>query len=204
MTLFPSIWRARRVRAAAGIAVLGLALPAGLTMLGSPAAANAAHPAATGDSNCPWLNQTLSVQQRVQMLLSQMTLADKILVVSGPNSSQDGAFLMRAVPALCVPAMVLADGPLGVGDGTTGVTELPSAASLAATFNTSLASQYGKVIGNEEWGKGASANLGPTVNIDRDPRWGRACPPTTAWPRYRRPRCLRRSRRSPAAATPAR
>jgi beta-glucosidase len=170
--LFLSRWRARRMRAATGIAVLGLA--AGLALPGSPAAANAAHPAATSDSNCPWLNQTLSVQQRVQMLLSQMTLADKILVVSGPNSSQDGAFLMRAQPALCIPAMVLADGPLGVGDGTTGVTELPSAVSLAATFNTSLASQYGKVIGNEEWGKGASANLGPTVNIDRDPRWGRA------------------------------
>ena len=29
------------------------------------------------------------------------------------------------------------------------------------------------MIGAEEYGKGASANLGPTVNIDRDPRWGR-------------------------------
>ena len=30
------------------------------------------------------------------------------------------------------------------------------------------------VVGAEEYGKGASANLGPTVNIDRDPRWGRS------------------------------
>jgi beta-glucosidase len=30
------------------------------------------------------------------------------------------------------------------------------------------------VIGAEEYGKGASVNLGPTVNIDRDPRWGRS------------------------------
>ena len=30
------------------------------------------------------------------------------------------------------------------------------------------------MIGAEEYGKGASANLGPTVNIDRDPRWGRS------------------------------
>ena len=30
------------------------------------------------------------------------------------------------------------------------------------------------MIGTEEFGKGASANLGPTVNIDRDPRWGRS------------------------------
>src|SRR5208282_5646116 len=31
-----------------------------------------------------------------------------------------------------------------------------------------------QVIGAEEYGKGASADLGPTVNIDRDPRWGRS------------------------------
>jgi beta-glucosidase len=170
--LFLSRWRARRVRAAAGIAVLGLA--AGLTMLGSPAAANVAHPAAASDSNCPWLDQSLSVQQRVQMLLPKMTLANKITVVSGPGSSNDGAFVMPAQPSLCIPEMTLADGPLGVGDGMTGVTELPAGVSLAASFDPSLARQYGQVIGNEEWGKGASANLGPTVNIDRDPRWGRS------------------------------
>ena len=49
------------------------------------------------------------------------------------------------------------------------VTELPAVA-LAATWDPSLAGQYGRVIGAEEYGKGASANLGPTVNIDRDPR----------------------------------
>jgi beta-glucosidase len=68
----------------------------------------------------------------------------------------------------------LEDGPVGVGDGLTGVTELPSAVSLAATFDPSLARRYGAVVGAEEAGKGASANLGPTVNIDRDPRWGRS------------------------------
>ena len=30
------------------------------------------------------------------------------------------------------------------------------------------------MIGSEEIGKGADVNLGPTVNIDRDPRWGRS------------------------------
>jgi beta-glucosidase len=46
--------------------------------------------------------------------------------------------------------------------------------ALAAAWDPSLAQQYGQVIGAEEYGKGASANLGPTVNIDRDPRWGRS------------------------------
>ena len=46
--------------------------------------------------------------------------------------------------------------------------------SLAATFDPSLANEYGKVVGAEERGKGAMVNLGPTINIDRDPRWGRS------------------------------
>ncbi len=41
-------------------------------------------------------------------------------------------------------------------------------------WDPSLARQYGQVIGAEEAGKGAAVNLGPTVNIDRDPRWGRS------------------------------
>jgi beta-glucosidase len=81
---------------------------------------------------------------------------------------------MAAQPKLCIPAMGLEDGPVGVGDGLTGVTQLPAAVSLAATFDPSMAQQYGKVIGQEEWGKGAAVNLGPTINIDRDPRWGRS------------------------------
>ena len=62
----------------------------------------------------------------------------------------------------------------GFADGLTGVTQLPAGVALAATWDPSLAQQYGQVIGTEEFGKGASANLGPTVNIDRDPRWGRS------------------------------
>ena len=103
-----------------------------------------------------------------------MTLANEITMVEGQGTSQPYVFYMAAQPSLCIPAMGLEDGPLGVGDGLTGVTQLPSGASLAATFDTSLARRYGAVIGQEEWGKGAAVNLGPTVNILRDPRWGRS------------------------------
>jgi len=44
----------------------------------------------------------------------------------------------------------------------------------AATWDTALMGQYGQVIGSEEWGKGANTVLGPTINIVRDPRWGRS------------------------------
>ena len=116
------------------------------------------------------------------MLLAQMTLANKITVVEGQGTSQPYVFYMAAQPALCIPALGLEDGPNGVGDGLTGVTQLPAGVSLAATFDPALARQYGEVIGSEECGKGAAVNLGPTVNIDRDPRWGRSSRPSPRTP----------------------
>ena len=108
------------------------------------------------------------------MLLAKMTLSDKISEVEGHGTSEPYVFYEAAQPALCIPALGLEDGPNGVGDGLTGVTQLPAGVSLAATFDPRLARQYGEVVGSEEWGKGAAVNLGPTVNIDRDPRWGRS------------------------------
>ena len=165
------------------LAPLSLAAPAlAAPALADTALAGTAHPgsaaaAAAGraaNPSCPWLNQSLPISQRVQLLLSKMTLANEITMVEGQGTAQPYVFYMAAQPSLCIPAMGLEDGPLGVGDGLTGVTQLPSGASLAATFDTSLASRYGAVIGQEEWGKGAAVNLGPTVNILRDPRWGRS------------------------------
>ena len=103
----------------------------------------------------------------MSLLLSRMTLPDKINMVTGAGN-------IPAIPRLCIPAINLQDGPNGVGDGLTGVTQLPAGVSLAATWDRSLAAEYGKVIGAEERGKGKMVNLGPTVNIDRDPRWGRS------------------------------
>ena len=106
--------------------------------------------------------------------MAQMTLADKINMVTGAGTSEPYVFYISAIPSLCVPAIGEEDGPLGVGDGLTGVTQMPSAVSVAASFDTSLAYQYGQVVGSEERAKGAMVDLGPTVNIDRDPRWGRS------------------------------
>src|SRR6202008_606460 len=75
---------------------------------------------------------------------------------------------------LCIPALNLEDGPQGVADNVPGVTQLPAPVALAAAFDPRLARAYGAVVGSEERGKGANIALGPTVNIVRDPRWGRA------------------------------
>src|SRR3984885_14278516 len=158
-------------------AVAALALPvAALAAPASGAAVQAGGTARTAADTtaCPWLNQSLPVAQRVSLLMAQMTLADKINMVTGAGTSEPYVFYISAIPSLCVPAIGEEDGPLGVGDGLTGVTQMPSAASVAASFDTSLAYQYGQVVGSEERAKGAMVDLGPTVNIDRDPRWGRS------------------------------
>src|SRR5215470_4061156 len=166
----------RRFPGTAAVAgFLGFALPLALAASGGPGAAGSARGSAPPSAaSCPWLNQSLPIGRRVHMLLARMTLANKINMVTGAGSSGPYVFYIPAIPRLCVPAIGEEDGPGGVGDGLTGVTQMPSAVSLAATFDTSLADRYGQVVGSEERGKGAMVNLGPTVNIDRDPRWGRS------------------------------
>jgi len=161
--------RKGRLVLAAALAAL-LAVPA--TAAASQASVTAGRAAAS--TSCPWVTSRAPVAQRVAELMSQMSLADEISMVEGHGTSNPYVFYTPAIPSLCIPAVGLEDGPSGVADGLTGVTQLPAGVALAATWDPGLAQQYGQVIGAEESGKGASANLGPTVNIDRDPRWGRS------------------------------
>ena len=136
--------------------------------------ATAGHAAGSAASaSCPWVTSTAPVSRRVEQLLGQMTLADKLNELHGDNSGTY-AGTVPAIPRLCIPKLTLDDSPAGVGHGMTGVTQLPAPVADAATWDTGLARQYGAVIGSEQWGKGDDVDLGPTVNIVRDPRWGRA------------------------------
>jgi len=174
MKPFPDV-RHRRIRKIAVTAALALVL--GLGALAAPAARAAGSRAAgtAATASCPWLNQSLSVHQRVTMLMAQMSLSQKINMVTGTGYSETPyVFDIAAIPSLCVPAIGEEDGPVGAGDGLTNVTQMPAAVSLASTWDPSLASEYGQVVGSEEHAKGAMVDLGPTINIDRDPRWGRS------------------------------
>jgi beta-glucosidase len=119
------------------------------------------------------VGSTAPVSQRVAQLMAQMTQDQKISMLHGNGNSSPYIGNLSGIPALCVPPMGLEDGPGGPGDGLGGVTQLPAAVAGAATFDTALEQQYGTVAGNEFAGKGANVALGPTLNIDRDPRWGR-------------------------------
>jgi beta-glucosidase len=130
--------------------------------------------AATASGSCPWVRSRAPIAQRVGQVISAMTLNDEITMVQGDGSTNPYVFYMPGIPRLCVPPLGEEDGPNGVADKLTGVTQLPAGVALAATFNPAIARAYGQVVGSEERGKGAAVNLGPTVNIDRDPRWGRS------------------------------
>ena len=77
------------------------------------------------------------IAQRVAQLMSQMSLADEITMVEGHGTTNPYVFYTPAIPALCIPAVGEEDGPAGVADGLTGVTQLPAGVALAATWDPS-------------------------------------------------------------------
>src|SRR5262249_41755351 len=114
----------------------------------------------------PWMTTWRSPNQRADLLIAQMTLDEKIALLHGaPGSAYVG--YVPANTRLGIPALYLEDGPAGVGDGMTGVTQLPAPVAGAASWDPSLMKQYGQLIGSEEAGKGANITLAPTINIIR-------------------------------------
>lgn len=120
----------------------------------------------------PWMNTAQTPDQRAEALLAQMTLAQKLQMLSGVSGSYVGN--IPAIPSLGIPALSLEDGPAGVADGMSGVTAFPAPVGVAASWDTSLMNQYGQALGSEEAGKGTNVVLAPTVNILRNPQWGRS------------------------------
>ena len=158
--------RTRTLRSSLCASLAVVAAAAALTVPGAaPAVADG------GSASCPWLGSTAPVDTRVAQVLGQMTEDEKITMVHGAAGSAYTGYI-PADARLCIPQLKLQDGPVGVRMNDT--TQLPDAANLAATFDTSAAQQYGAVIGQEDKAKGVDVDLGPTINIVRDPRWGRA------------------------------
>jgi beta-glucosidase len=134
-----------------------------------------AHSGATPATTRPWMASDQSPRQRADELLAQMTLDEKIALVHGDAFPTGGTYAGH-IPAnarLGIPALVLGDGPNGVGNGSTGVTEFPAAVTDAASWDSALVHQYGTALGAEQAGKGHNIALAPTINIMRTPLWGR-------------------------------
>jgi beta-glucosidase len=157
--------------AVAAAAAAALAIP-----LAVPAAAGsgAGDDAAGSAAARPWLDASLPLEKRIDLLLQQMTNAEKasLMTAVGKPAGSHATGYIPGVPRLGIPGMSFSDGPSGVRDGQP-ATALPAPVSLAASFDTELARQYGTVMGTEAKSRGYQVIYGPMVNIVRTPLGGR-------------------------------
>jgi len=119
----------------------------------------------------PAVCQTAPVSQaateaRVDSLLKQLTLEEKIDIIGGVDD-----FYIRAIPRIGLPRLKMADGPVGVRNY--GPSTVFGGIGLAATWDPELAQRIGTVIGEDARARGVHFMLGPGVNIYRAPLCGR-------------------------------
>ncbi len=125
----------------------------------------------------PWMKPSLTPGQRAQLLLRQMTLQEKVAMVTG-DLNLNYAFYNAPNSRLGIPALTMADGPAGVRVANPAVngqmtTELPSPLALAATWDPTLAGQFGDLMGNEAFLTGHNVMLSPALDIARVAQGGR-------------------------------
>jgi len=108
-----------------------------------------------------------NVEKRVDSILGQMTLEEKIAIIGGIND-----FYTRPIPRLGIPSLRMSDGPMGVHDyGLT--TAYPAGIALAASWDVDLAERFGTAMGKDARARGVNFVLGPSMNIYRAPLNGR-------------------------------
>ncbi len=115
---------------------------------------------------------SIELSDRVQQLISAMTLEEKVAMLSGEDF-----WTTVANERLGIPKVKVSDGPNGARGGlfSMGPTAacFPVGIALAATWNTELVQAVGRAIGEDVITKGAKVLLAPTVNIDRSGLNGR-------------------------------
>jgi beta-glucosidase len=129
----------------------------------------------------PYKDPSLDVERRVKDLLGRMTPQEKADMLSGSG-------WMESQPnvRLGIPAIKMADGPMGVRNwrGSSAVTNaastvpvtataFPAGIGMAASWDLELVASAARVIAQEVKAFGRDMILGPTVNINRVPLWGR-------------------------------
>ncbi len=113
--------------------------------------------------------QTQPHELRIDALLNQLTLQEKLSLLSGASM-----FGTAAVERLGIRSMRFADGPNGVrsNDGNE-ATAFPVGITLASSWNPQLLQQVGAAIGRESRAMGSHVLLGPNLNLVRAPLSGR-------------------------------
>jgi beta-glucosidase len=114
---------------------------------------------------------------RIDRLLGQMTLEDKMNLIRGdaePAATNQGqAGYLPGVPRLGIPYLRMADGPPGVLTRVAGQAQTATM-GVAATWSVKDAEQNGVAIGREARSLGIDVVLQPFINIDRDITFSRS------------------------------
>src|SRR4051795_2450511 len=131
------------VAAAATVVLTGVS-PTGLARADAPTAAR------------PWTNRALDPEQRSALLLRQMTLAEKVDLMTGDQGAAPSAFYNAPIPRLGIPELRMADATAGIASrgwtlpGTADrATAMPTNLSLAATFDPRRVRDYAGVVAAE-------------------------------------------------------
>ena len=140
------------------------------------------------ETSHPWMNTSLSPDERASAVVKEMTIDEKIQMLHGtgmvglsPMSplaihSNGGAGYVPGIPRLGIPALQMSDAAYGVrvsGENGRYSTALPSDIAGAATWDLAGAYEYGALIGRELRAQGYNMGLGGGVNLTREPRDGR-------------------------------
>ena len=155
-----------------------------------PLFATVAH-AADAPAAQPWMDRSLSADQRAQLAVKAMTREEKLRWVFGyfgtafppkGTTPPKGALPFSAGfvpgnPRLGLPDLLETDAGLGVATQATATprerTQLPSGLATASTWDPQVAYAGGAMIGSEARQSGFNVMLAGGVNLMRDPRNGR-------------------------------
>src|SRR5579885_208713 len=139
--------------------------------------------------NKPWMNASLSPDERAELVLQEMTLDEKLNLVHGngmpgwpgpplptAHLGNGGAGFVLGVERLGIPIIQMSDAAYGVRSSASNgrySTALPSNIAAASSWDPQAACSYGALIGRELRAQGYNMSLGGGVNLTREPRNGR-------------------------------
>jgi len=157
------------VAAAAGAVALSLLSPTSTSVVTIGSAAVAQDPAQ------PWMDTSLSADQRAALLLAAMTLEEKVDLMTGNVEPGVVGFSNNAIPRLGIPALRMADAGSGLRRpaGASAATAMPGPIALAATWDRELGPEYGETVSKEAFALRNNVVLGPNADISRNPWFGR-------------------------------
>lgn len=118
-------------------------------------------------------------REKIQNLISQMTLEEKAGMCSGADF-----WKLKCVERLGIPQVMVTDGPHGVrkqaeASDHLGINEsekaicFPAGCATASSFDRDLIRRQGELLGQECQAMNVSTILGPAMNIKRSPLCGR-------------------------------